>query len=520
VADNSDRYVVTIDAGSGSCRALVFDQNAKLRGLTQQEWSYKPAPNAPGGLDFDTVAGWQQVCSVVQGALSEAGIDPGQVAAVTATSMREGFVLWDSDGNEIWGVPNVDSRAGAEAAQLIADGLAEPIYRRGGDWTSIAASARMRWVEKNDPEVFQRAAHLTMLGDWVLTRLSGEYVTDPSLGSSSGLFDLASRQWSQDTAADLNLGPILPRVAESGTVVGEVSAKAAGETGLKAGTPVVTGGADTQLGLLGGGAVDGTTYGLVGGTYWLTAAIINEALVDPDIRLRTLCHVVPGRWMIEGVGFVHGLSTRWVRDGLLRAADPSVSLEEGYVKLDALAEGIPPGSNGVSYLGSNVMNAKSWKHGPTSLIGISPFNIDGTGLGAVFRAVLEEGAYVARGHLDALKQVCPEPVEEMLFVGGPSVSRLWSQVVADVLGVPVKVPDVTEATCVGAALCALVGAGVQPDLSAAVDAMGLTSTTYDPAPDAARAYDELYPAWRNLYDHVLAAADQGLVPHMWRGAGA
>jgi autoinducer 2 (AI-2) kinase len=108
----------------------------------------------------------------------------------------------------------------------------------------------------------------------------------------------------------------------------------------------------------------------------------------------------------------------------------------------------------------------------------------------------------------------------MLFVGGPSVSRLWSQIVADVLGVPVKVPDVTEATCVGAALCALVGAGVQPDLNAAVDAMGLTSTTYDPSPDAARAYDELYPAWRNLYDHVLAAADQGLVPHMWRGAGA
>jgi autoinducer 2 (AI-2) kinase len=517
---SGDRYVVTVDAGSGSCRALVFDERAGLRGLIQQEWTYRPAPGAPGGLDFDTSDGWRQVCDCVQGALAQAGIDPGQVAAVTATSMREGFVLWDEAGNEIWGVPNVDARAGLEAAQLIADGLAEPIYRRGGDWTSLAASARLRWVERNDPDVFARAKHLTMLGDWVLTRLSGEYATDPSLGSSSGLFDLGSRDWSADTARDLHLGPILPRVAESGTVFGQVTAKAAEETGLRAGTPVVAGGADTQLGLLGGGAVDGTTYGLVGGTFWLTAAITNEPVIDPGIRLRTLCHVVPDRWMIEGVGFVHGLSTRWVRDGLLRAANPSVSIEEGYDQLDALAAEIPPGANGLSYLGSNVMNARSWKHAPTTLVGISPFNIDGTGLGAVFRAVLEEGAYVARGHLDILKEVCPEPVEELLFVGGPSTSPLWSQIISDVLGVRVRVPDVTEATCVGAALCALVGAGVYADLGEAVRAQHTRSRTFEPNADAVAAYDDLYPAWRKLYDHLLAAADDGLAPHMWRGAGA
>ena len=514
------RYVVTIDAGSGSCRALVFDEHAVLRGLVQEEWTYRQAPNAPGGLDFDTTAGWQQVCECVQGALGQAEIDPGQVAAVTATSMREGFVLWDEAGNEIWGVPNVDARAGAEAEELIAEGLAEPIYQRGGDWTSLAASARMRWVERNDPDVFARAKHLTMLGDWVLTRLSGEYVTDPSLGSSSGLFDLASRQWSQETASDLHLGSILPRVAESGTVFGEVTAEAAKATGLKAGTPVVAGGADTQLGLLGGGAVDGTTYGLVGGTFWLTAAVVNEPLVDPGIRLRTLCHAVPDRWMIEGVGFVHGLSTRWVRDGLLRAVDPAISLEEGYIRLDAQAKDIPAGSNGLKYLGSNVMNARSWKHGPTSLVGINPFDIDGTGLGAVFRAVLEEGAYVARGHFEVLKEVVPGPVEEMLFVGGPSVSSLWSQIIADVLGVPVRVPHVKEATCVGAAYCALVGAGVYADVGEAVRAQKTGSTTFEPDVDDVEAYNEHYPAWRKLYDHVLTAADEGLATHMWRGAGA
>lgn len=511
--------VVTVDAGSGSCRALAWDQSGLMVGLSQQEWNYKPSVY-PGGMDFDTEDGWRRATECIKGALSQAGAGPNDVEAVTATSMREGFVVYDERGLEIWAVPNVDARAHREAEELIREGLAEPIYRRGGDWTSIAASARLRWIETNAPEVWEKACHMTMLGDWVLQKLSGEYVTDPSLGSSSGLFDLETRGWSGETADELGISHLLPRVAESGTVVGAVSKKAAEETGLKEGTPVVAGGADTQLGLLGGGVVDANTFGVVGGTFWLTAGVIDRPLVDPDIRLRTLCHVVPDRWMIEGVGFVHGLSTRYVRDGLLGAADPSVSADTGYDRLNELAEQCPPGSNGVSYFGSNVMNAKSWKHAPPSIVGISPFMIAETGLGAVFRAVLEEGAYVARGHKEILEEVCAQKVEQIAFVGGPSRSRLWSQIVADALNVRVRVPDVLEATCLGAALCALVGTGAYSDLAEAAGATVHTAREYEPQPEAVEAYDRHYPRWRALNDHMLEAADKGLAPYMWRGAGS
>ncbi len=332
--------VVTVDAGSGSCRALVWDQRGRMLGLSQQEWDYEPSGH-PGGMNFNTKDGWRRATECIKAALSQADVDPDDVKAVTATSMREGFVVYDDGGEEIWAVPNVDARAQKEAEELIKEGLAEPIYRRGGDWTSIAASARLRWIQANAPEVWEKARHMTMLGDWVLQKLSGEYVTDPSLGSSSGLFDLSTRDWSAETAGELGIPHLLPRVAESGTVVGAVSGKAAQETSLKEGTPVVAGGADTQLGLLGGGVVEADEFGVVGGTYWLTAGVADNPLVDPDIRLRTLCHVVPDRWMIEGVGFVHGLSTRYVRDGLLRAANPDVSTETGYEKLDEMAKQPP-----------------------------------------------------------------------------------------------------------------------------------------------------------------------------------
>lgn len=519
MSENSRAVVVTVDAGSGSCRALAWDVGGRMLGLSQQEWDYEPSGH-PGGMNFNTGDGWRRATECIKAALSQAAVKPEDVKAVTATSMREGFVVYDEGGQEIWAVPNVDARAQKEAVELIRDGLAEPIYRRGGDWTSIAASARLRWIKANAPEIWERARHMTMLGDWVLQKLSGEYVTDPSLGSSSGLFDLATRDWSRETAGELGISHLLPRVAESGTVVGAVSKKAAEETGLKEGTPVVAGGADTQLGLLGGGVVEADRFGVVGGTYWLTAGIADTPLVDPDIRLRTLCHVVPDRWMIEGVGFVHGLSTRYARDGLLRAANPSFTEENGYGKLDELAGQCPPGSNGVSYFCSNVMDAKSWKHAPPSIVGFSPLTIAETGLGAVFRAVMEEGAYVARGHMEILEEVYGRKVEDVAFVGGPSRSRVWSQIVADALNVRVRVPDVLEATCLGAALCALVGAGTYSDLAEASSSTVGTDREYEPNPENAAAYDDLYPRWRALNDHMLEAADKGLAPYLWTGAGA
>lgn len=210
--------IVVDDAGSGRCRALAFAGTGRPLGLSQQEWDYEPSGH-PGGLDFDTEDNWRIVSECVRAAVEDAGVEPTNVEAITATSMREGFVVYDGEGREIWAVPNVDARASEEAEELIAEGLAEPIYRRGGDWTSISASSRLRWIESHMPEVWEKASRMTMLGDWVLQKLSGEFVTDPSLGSSSGLFDLSSRNWSQETAEELGISEVLPPVVEAGTVV-------------------------------------------------------------------------------------------------------------------------------------------------------------------------------------------------------------------------------------------------------------------------------------------------------------
>lgn len=512
--------VLTVDVGSGSCRALVFDGGGRLLAVAQQEWTYHVVSDAPGGFDFDTDDGWRRVTLCVRDALARAGIPPGEVVAVAASSMREGFVLYDKAGTEIWACPNIDARAGHEAEEMISDGLAERQYRRGGDWTSITAPARLRWIRRHQPEVWARARHLTMLGDWVVYRLSGAFTTDPSLGSSSNLFDLAERAWSAASAAELDLPGVLPPVFEPGTVVGCVTREAAEATGLTAGTPVVAGGGDTQLALLAAGLTSGLRFATVGGTFWQSAAVVERPLVDPKIRLRTLCHVLPGAWMIEGVGFLHGLSTRWVRDGLLRAANPAIPVERGYEQLEHLAAAVPAGAHGLLYSCSNVMEGRRWRHGPPSLVGVDVLDPERTGLGALFRAVEEEAAYVARGHYEILTEVCGQGPTEIRFVGGPARGHLWPQILADVLGVPVAVPPIPEATSLGAALCALVGAGVFADLPEAVAATEQPPRLFEPQAHDHAIYDESYARWRALSAHLLLAAEQGLAPYLWKGAGA
>ena len=142
-------YLLAIDAGTGSCRALLFTTAGEQAAVSQQEWVHRAPPGVPGGQDFDVHANWQAIAACVRAALRAAGADGADIAAVSTTSMREGIVLYDAAGTEIWACPNVDSRASAEAAELISEGAAQRIYAEAGDWVSITSPARLRWLARH-----------------------------------------------------------------------------------------------------------------------------------------------------------------------------------------------------------------------------------------------------------------------------------------------------------------------------------------------------------------------------------
>jgi autoinducer 2 (AI-2) kinase len=516
-------HLLAIDLGTGSCRAVIFDEAGGQVAIGQREWTHPGLPDVPGSQVFDTERNWRLIGDCVREALARSGVPAGEIAAVSSSSMREGMVLYDAAGREIWACPNVDSRSAAQATELVTSGRARRIYEHGGDWVSITSPARFLWIREHEPETFAAIAHMGMLSDWVLYRLTGRFVTDPSCGSSSNLFDLALRTWSPESMEMVGLSDgIVPEVVESGTVIGSVTDRAAEEMGLAAGTPVVVGGADTQLGLVGIGVIGPDQVTLLGGSFWQLTVVNDEPLIDPEARLRTLCHSVPGLWMTEGIGFYSGIAMRWYRDAFceLEKAEAARRGVDPYVVMEEVAATVPAGSNGVIGIFSNVMNAKRWVQATPSFL---QFNVDdpaGSGRTACIRALEEQAAYAARGHLRIIESLTGRAYRGIVFTSGAAKGSLWPQIVADVLDVEVRVPAVVESTALGAALYAAIGVGLYASLPEVVDRVVRFDRTLVPDERNRAAYDDGYASWSAVYPRILQLSEERLLQPMWWPAGA
>jgi autoinducer 2 (AI-2) kinase len=519
----SNQYLLAVDAGTGSCRAILFDVSGKQVAVAQREWNHLSLPQYPGSQVFDTHVNWNFISACIQQVLATPGITPDAIIGVSSSSMREGIVLYDETNQEIWACPNVDSRAGAEAAELVDRHLAEKIYFTGGDWVAITSPPRLLWLQKHEPEIFERVAHLSMLSDWILFKLCGEYVTDPSAGSSSGMFDLAQRTWSKEIVNMCGLdSSVLPAVRESGTLLGRIHRQAAQETGLNEGTPVVVGGADTQLSLVGLGQLEPGQFTIVGGTFWQHTIGVDTPLIDPESRLRTLCHSNPGQWMLEGIGFYCGLTMRWFRDAFcqLELEQAKRVNQEAYVLMEQSALMVPPGSNGVIGIFSNFMNARRWIHASPGLLQFDIANPFASGRKECIRAIEESAAYVSYGHMKIIEALTGRSFDEIVFTGGAAKGTLWPQILADVLNCRVKVPVVKESTSLGAALYAGLGVGLYDDLGSVTQSVVNFEKTYEPDPVHHRIYQDLYGQWAQVYQHSLNMVEAGLVRPLWRAAGA
>jgi autoinducer 2 (AI-2) kinase len=401
-------YILILDAGSGSGRAILFDTEGNEVSVVQREWLPKTLPQYAGSQVFDTQEGWRTLCFCTREVIAKSGIHPNQIIGISATSMREGMVLYDRDLLEIWACPNVDARASDEVVEMLQEGIAEELYRIGGDWLSIISPPRFRWIKKYEPAILQRTAHMSMISDWILFKLTGTIVTDPTNGSSSGLFELKARGWSEAAIKLCGLPDgIYPPVVEPGTTIGETTPQAAAITGLRAGTPVIAGGADTQLALLGTGSIRAGDWTLVGGTFWQATVIWDQPLIDHACRPRTLCHVNKGHWMTEALAFLVGQQARWFRDGFC-GEEVQQAKEQGcdpYYLMDKLAAQVPPGSNGVLGLFSAVHNSRYWKHAAPSLLNFDIYNPARSGKRECIRALWESAVYASYGNLMVLKEL-------------------------------------------------------------------------------------------------------------------
>lgn len=518
-----DKYLMAIDAGTGSVRAVIFDTLGNQISCVQKEWFHKEDPKYPGSMDFDWTENWNLTCYCIKEAIKQSKLDPKQIAAISTTCMREGIVLYDENLKEIWACANVDARSNDEVASLCANypTLEQKLYKKSGQSFALDAIPRLHWVKNKLPEVYEKIKYIGMFNDWLILKLTGILAVEPSNGSTSGLFDLKTRSFDKDIASLCDIKDnIFPDSIECGSIIGQVNAQGAKDTSLAIGTTVVVGGGDAQLGSIGVGVVENGQAAIFGGSFWQYEYNTNEPLVDPHARVRVNCHAIANMWQFEALAFKPGLVMRWFRDAFCfeekqKAQQLGVDV---YDLLSQKAKDIPAGCYGMQCAFSDIMNFTSWRHSAPTF---ANFSLDSEKFNkyTFYKAILENTALVTLGHINLVEQCTNHRPEYVVFGGGAAKSPLWSQVLADVLGMEVVVPVVKEATALGAAILAGMGIGIYNDINKCVKDLVHIDKVYKPNFKNHETYIKMFENWQKFYKAQLSLSDQKLTQYMWAAPG-
>ena len=514
---STDKFLMGIDVGTGGGRCFIFDSDGKEIASTYKEWTYIFPTNVPYAVEFDPDDMWKTIRFCVNETLAKSKISPSQIAGVSSTSQRQGLVLLDKDGNELYAAPNMDSRGFAKAEEL--ERLhGEENYQITGRWPlPFFGPCRLLWIRKHQPEKFKAIQKLLMLSDWVIYKLGNITISEPSIASSSMLFDVKKKEWSKEVASWVGISEnILPEIHDSGECVGSVTKDAASETGLKEGTPVVAGGADTQCGLLGTASIEEGQTTIVAGTSTPVQMALDRPIFSEEMKTWTSSHAMRDRWVLESNAIWTGLVFRWFRDALgsLEKILASILNVDAYELIDKEIESVPEGSNGVTAVFSNIMDAKrTLKTRPRGAIfGIAHTRSDLTGKKEIARAIIENTCYAVLGNCLQLEAVSKTKLKEVRMCGGASKSKIWTQIQADILGLPVYVPKVKEATALGVAICAGVGSGLYKSVPEATSSLVRWETIKEPNPSSHERYLPLFEKWRKLHDTLFDLKDGDILP--------
>ena len=493
-------YLLGIDIGTSGTKTLLIDDRGRIRASVTVEYpSYAPKP---AWSEQDPADWWRATRQSVRKALRAARAKPVEVAGIGLSGQMHGSVFLDKAGKVLrrailWN----DQRTGAECDEITraAGGRRRLIALVSNPALTGFTAPKILWVRRHEPDVYDRTARILLPKDYVRYRLTGEFATEVSDASGTLLLDVKNRCWSKELLGLLKIDPdLLPAVHESAEITGVLSKAAAKATGLVPGIPVVGGGGDQAAGAVGNGIVRRGVISATLGTSGVVFAHADRVETDPEGRVHTFCHAVPGKWHVMGVVLAAGGSLQWFRNALCQdlVAAARKKKVDPYELITAAAAGVAPGSDGLYFLpyltGERTPHADP--HARAAWIGLSNMHTRAH----MARAVMEGATYAMRDCLEII-QGMGVPVTEIRVSGGGARSEFWRGLQADVYRQAVWTVSSAEGPAYGVALLAGVGIGIWKTVPEACDATirKLRKT----APDRKRVarYKELYPMYGKLY---------------------
>jgi xylulokinase len=484
-------YVIGIDSSTTATKAIVWSRAGHA--VAQGRAEFALAMPQPGWYEQDPEDWWRSTAVAVRDAMQS--IDPGQIEAVCVTHQRETFACLDEHGRAlrpaiVW----MDVRAVEQVARVDSD----EIHRvTGKPADTTPALYKLMWLREHEPETFARIHYVVDVHAFLVHRLTGTWQTTTACADPLGLIDMEHLDWSDDVLAGAGLTrEQMPHLSVAGSPIGEVSAAAATELGLRPGTPLVGGAGDGQAACLGANAIGpGRAYMNLG------TAVVAGTMSDDYVwhrAFRTLVGAVDGTFTLETLLQGGTYTVDWFLERIapLDAAALGLGLE-AFDLLEVAAARLPPGAEGlllVPYWAS----AQTPYWDPTAggiLFGFAGHH----GKQHIFRALMEGIAFEQRLSFEGMEEHLDHPIETVLMTGGGSRSPLWRQIVADVTRKTVVVCREPETTALGAGILAGAAVGWHGSLRDAAAAMTGEGERHMPDPVAAQRYDALFAVYREIY---------------------
>ncbi|MBD5434416.1 MAG: xylulokinase [Treponemataceae bacterium] len=492
-------YLIGVDLGTSGTKTVLFAEDGTVAASCTIEYPLYQPQN--GWAEQDPLDWWNAVCGTTKAVIAKAGISASEIKGVGLSGQMHGLVMLDKSGNVlrksiIW----CDQRTAKECEEITQKVGAENLIKITANpaLTGFTAS-KIMWVKNNEPEIYEKCAHILLPKDFIRYKLTGEFATEVSDASGMQLLDVPNRKWSDQVLDALQIDKsLLGKVYESPEITGKVTKAASDLTGLAEGTAVVGGAGDNAAAAVGTGTVqDGRAFTTIG-TSGVVFAHTSKLSIDPKGRVHTFCCAVPGAWHVMGVTQGAGLSLKWFRDNfcheeMIAAAGMK---KDPYFLMDKQAEEIPIGSDRLLYL-PYLMGERTPHLDPNCrgvFFGLSAMHTRQH----LLRAVMEGVTFSQRDSVEVLREMGVS-INEMLACGGGGSSPLWRQMLADVYGCPVKTVVSKEGPALGVAILAGAGTGVYSSVQDGCAAVIKTNPPQNPISQNSAEYEKFYNIYRALY---------------------